>query len=189
MAPSDNEETSSRKICLRPATVNDHDLLLHVYANTRKDEMASWGWSAAQQSSFIRMQFDVRKRGYAATYPSAENRIISIGDLPAGSLIIFRGPGEIRLVDIALLPEFRGRGLGGEVIRMLISEAADAGSALRLSVLRSNRAMHLYERLGFIAKGGDAMYCEMECAPAESPSRAKVANTSQETIPNVEKPE
>jgi ribosomal protein S18 acetylase RimI-like enzyme len=112
-----------------------------------------------------------------------------MGDLPAGSLIIFRGPGEIRLVDIALLPEFRGRGLGGKVIRMLISEAADAGSALRLSVLRSNRAMHLYERLGFIAKGGDAMYCEMECAPAELPSRAKVANTSQETIPNVEKPE
>jgi ribosomal protein S18 acetylase RimI-like enzyme len=189
MAPRDNEEGSPRGICLRPATVNDHDFLLHVYANTRKDEMASWGWSAAQQSSFLRMQFDARKRGYAATYPSAENSIVSIGDVPAGSLIIFRGPGEIRLVDIALLPEFRGRGCGGEVIRMLISEAADAGSALRLSVLRSNRATQLYERLGFIARGGDEMYCEMECAPTESQSREKVVNTSQETIPNVEKSE
>ena len=188
MAPRDNEQISSRKICLRPATVNDNDLLLHVYAGTRKDEMASWGWSAAQQSSFIRMQYDARKRGYATTYPSAENSIISIGDVPAGSLIIFRGPGEIRLVDIALLPAFRGRGLGGEVIRMLISEAAAAGSALRLSVLRSNRATHLYERLGFIATGGDEMYCEMECAPTESQSRARVANT-QETIPNVEESE
>jgi ribosomal protein S18 acetylase RimI-like enzyme len=186
MALRDSEATSPGKICLRPATVNDKDLLLQVYAGTRKDEMASWGWSAAQQSSFIRMQFDARKRGYATTYPSAENSIISIGDVPAGSLIIFRGPGEIRLVDIALLPEFRGRGLGGEVIRMLISEATDAGSALRLSVLRSNRATHLYERLGFVAKGSDEMYCEMECAPAESQSRGKVANTSQETIPNAE---
>jgi ribosomal protein S18 acetylase RimI-like enzyme len=189
MALRDNEGTPSRKTCLRPATVNDNDLLLHVYASTRQDEMASWGWSAAQQSSFIRMQFDARKRGYAATYPSAENSIISIGDVPAGSLIIVRGPGEIRLVDIALLPEFRGRGLGGEVIRMLIAQAADAGSVLRLSVLRSNRATRLYERLGFIAKGGDEMYCEMECAPTESQSRAKIANTSQETIPNVEESE
>jgi ribosomal protein S18 acetylase RimI-like enzyme len=171
MALRDSEEISSRRICLRPATVNDTDFLFHVYANTRKDEMSSWGWSAAQQSSFLRMQFDARQRGYAATYPSAENSIISIGDLPAGSLIIFRGPSEIRLMDVALLPQFRGRGLGGEVIRMLISEAANARSALRLSVLRSNRARQLYERLGFIAKGGDEMYCEMECAPTESESR------------------
>jgi ribosomal protein S18 acetylase RimI-like enzyme len=189
MALRDNEGTSSRKISLRPATVNDNDLLLHVYARTRQDEMASWGWSAEQRSCFLRMQFDARKRGYATTYPSAENSIISIGDVPAGSITIFRGPSEIRLVDIALLPEFRGRGHGGEVIRMLISEAADAGSALRLSVLRSNRATHLYERLGFIAKGGDEMYCEMECAPTESQSQGKVANTSQETIPNVGKAE
>jgi ribosomal protein S18 acetylase RimI-like enzyme len=189
MALRDNEETSTRKTSLRPATVNDDDLLLHVYASTRQDEMASWGWSAVQQSSFIRMQYDARKRGYATTYPSAENSIISMGDVPAGSIIIFRGPSEIRLVDIALLPEFRGRGLGGEVIRMLISEAADAGCALRLSVLRSNRATHLYERLGFISRGGDEMYCEMERLPSESQGRTKVLNTTQETIPNVGKSE
>ncbi len=189
MALRDNAETSSRKISLRPTSVNDNDLLLHVYASTRQDEMASWGWSAVQQSSFIRMQHDARRRGYATTYPSAENSIISLGDVPAGSIIIFRGPSEIRLVDIALLPEFRGHGLGGEVIRMLISEAADVGCALRLNVLRSNRATHLYERLGFIARGGDEMYCEMEWAPAESQSRQKVANTSQETIPNAGKSE
>jgi ribosomal protein S18 acetylase RimI-like enzyme len=173
MALRDNEETSSRKTSLRPATVNDHDFLLHVYASTRQDEMASWGWSAVQQSSFLRMQYDARKRGYATTYPAAENSIISVGEVPAGSLIIFRGPSEIRLVDIALLPEFRGRGLGGEVIRMLISEAAEAGFALRLSVLRSNRATHLYERLGFTARSGDGMYCEMECAPRESQTERK----------------
>jgi ribosomal protein S18 acetylase RimI-like enzyme len=135
------------------------------------------------------MQYEARKGGYATAYPTAESAVISIGDLPAGSIIIFRGPSEIRLVDIALLPEFRGRGLGGEVISMLVSEAAHAGSRLRLSVLRSNRATHLYERLGFIATGGDEMYCEMECRPTESESRAKVRNPSEESVPNARKSE
>jgi len=188
MAPRDSEETSSRRISLRPASVDDDDFLLDVYVNTRKDEMASWGWSTAQQSSFIRMQYDVRKRGYATSYPSAESVVISIDGVPAGSIIIFRSPDEIRLVDIALLPEFRGRGLGGEVIRMLISEAARAGSRLRLSVLRNNRATHLYERLGFIATGGGEMYCEMECPPTESESRARVRNP-EESVPNARKSE
>jgi ribosomal protein S18 acetylase RimI-like enzyme len=189
MAPRDSEETSSRKISLQPASARDDDFLFLVYANTRKDEMASWGWSTAEQASFIRMQYDMRKRGYAASYPSAESAVISIGEVPAGSLIIFRGSDEIRLVDIALLPEFRGRGLGGEVIRMLISEAAHAGSRLRLSVLRSNRATHLYERLGFISTGGDTMYCEMECRPTESENSGKVRNPSEESRPNARKSE
>jgi|HubBroStandDraft_6_1064221.scaffolds.fasta_scaffold458448_2 ribosomal protein S18 acetylase RimI-like enzyme len=186
MAPRDSKETSSGKISLRPASVDDDDFLLHVYANTRKDEMASWGWSTREQSSFIRMQYDARKHGYATSYPSAESAVISISEVPAGSMIVFRSPDEIRLVDIALLPEFRGRGLGGEVIRMLISEAARAGSRLRLSVLRSNRATHLYERLGFIPTGGDGMYCEMECRPTES--RARVRNP-EESVPNARKSE
>jgi ribosomal protein S18 acetylase RimI-like enzyme len=185
MAPRDREETSSRRISLRPASVNDDDFLLDVYTNTRKDEMATWGWSTAEQSIFIRMQYEARKRGYATSYPSAESAVIFLGDLPAGSVMIFRGPSEIRLVDIALLPEFRGRGLGREVITMLIAEATHRGCPLRLSVLRSNRATHLYERLGFIPTGGDAMYCEMECRPTESERRTKVANPSEESIPNV----
>ena len=189
MSQTANEETSSRRISLRPASPNDNAFLLQVYASTRQEEMASSGWSPVQQSSFVRMQYDARKYGYEASYPSSENSVISMGGVPAGSLIIFRSSSEIRLVDIALLPEFRSRGIGGEVIRMLISEAGDAGSALRLSVLRSNRARHLYERVGFIVKGGDEMYCEMERVPAQMQARGNVANTSPEKDPHAGKSE
>jgi ribosomal protein S18 acetylase RimI-like enzyme len=189
MSQTANEEASSRRISLRPASPSDNDFLLHVYARTRQEEMAFSGWSPAQQSSFVRMQYDARKHGYDASYPSSETSVISIGDVPAGSIIIFRSPSETRLVDIALLPEFRSRGIGGEVIRMLISEADDAGSALRLSVLGSNQARHLYERLGFIVKGGDAMYCEMEWVPAQTQARGNVANTSPEKDPHAGKSE
>jgi len=167
MAPREIE-AALPKISLRPASANDSEFLLHVYASTRQDEMISWGWSPAQQVSFARMQYDVRQRGYAAAYPSAESSVVSVGDCPAGSLIVFRAQDELRLVDISLLPEFRGRGIGEHLIRMLISEAASLRSPLRLSVMRGNRAAHLYERLNFVSSGGDAMYCEMECVPAQN---------------------
>jgi ribosomal protein S18 acetylase RimI-like enzyme len=174
MAPRENERASSAGISLHTASAGDTEFLMSVYASTRQEEMASWGWDPKQQASFIRMQFDVRHRGYLAAYPTAETSLISVGDIPVGSIIIFRGTGEIRLLDIALLPESRGRGIGAELIRMLISEATRSGSPLRLSVRRGNRAAHLYERLGLVARGGDEMYSEMECAPSESQARGNV---------------
>jgi ribosomal protein S18 acetylase RimI-like enzyme len=187
MEPRKNEEASSRKISLRPASANDHEFLIQVYASTRNEEMASWGWNLGQQMSFVRMQFDARHRGYEATYPSAENSVISVGDTPVGSIIVFRAQNEIRLVDVALLLEFRGRGIGEELVRMLMSEGARSGLPLRLSVLRSNRAAHLYERLGFIAKGGDALYCEMEWVPTNVQVHGTPASTSQEKDVNAGK--
>ena len=70
-------------------------------------------------------------------------------------------------MDITVLPEFRNRGTGGHLIERLIDEASRAGRALRLTVLQNNRAKRLYERVGFVAKGGDEMYCEMEWAAAK----------------------
>jgi ribosomal protein S18 acetylase RimI-like enzyme len=167
MAPRENEQASSVRISLRAASAGDTEFLVRVYASTRQEEMASWGWDSKRQASFVRMQFDMRHRGYVAAYPTAETSVISVDDAAAGSIIIFRSPGEIRLLDIALLPEFRGRGIGAELIGVLISEATRSGSPLRLSVLRGNRAAHLYQRLGFVARGGDEMYSEMERAHGE----------------------
>jgi ribosomal protein S18 acetylase RimI-like enzyme len=90
--------------------------------------------------------------------------VIVVDGAPAGSMMVFRGASEIRLVDIALLPEFRGRGIGGGLIAGLAHEAVCSGLPLRLSVARGNRAARLYDRIGFMATGEDSMYTEMEYA-------------------------
>jgi ribosomal protein S18 acetylase RimI-like enzyme len=165
MASSDSQKPSSRHMFLRTAAANESEFLIRAYASTRAEEMAAWGWNPAQQASFIQMQFHARRRGYAASYPSADTSVIFLNDVPVGSLTTFRGAREIRLLDISLLAEYRGQGIGGELIGILISEATSVKSAVRLSVVRGNRAVGLYERLGFVATGGDAVYCEMEYLP------------------------
>ena len=178
MSLEEKATISPKEIVLRPASTDDSEFLIRVYSNVRREEMASWGWSPAQQAAFVRMQYDARQRGYAAEYPSVETSIISVGGESVGSMIVHRCPSEVRLVDISLLPESRGRGIGGELIGRLKSEAARSTVPLRLSVLRGNPAAHLYERLGFIAKGGDAMYDEMEWIAAQGSGNFE--NTSLE---------
>ncbi len=85
--------------------------------------------------------------------------------VPAGRLYVQRWPKEVRLVDIALLPDFRKRGVGTELIRRLFSEAAGAGKPVTIHVEVFNPARALYERLGFAPKGEQGMYVLMEWKP------------------------
>lgn len=138
----------------RPAAERDDAFLFELYASTRAEELAAWGWSAAQQEPFLRMQWLAQKRGYEARYPSEGHCVLELEGQPVGRLWVVRGEHELRLVDVTLLPSQRGRGLGTGVLRSLQEEAARAGKPLRLHVTRNNHALRLYTRLGFTSARG-----------------------------------
>ncbi|HEX5502328.1 MAG TPA: GNAT family N-acetyltransferase [Thermomicrobiales bacterium] len=142
-------------VTLRPARPDDGAFLRALYAATRADELAAWGWDAARRDAFLAMQFQAQRRHYEAAWPHAEHRIVCLAGRPIGRLLVAREPGEIRLVDIALLPECRGAGIGAGLIGGLLDEGARAGLPVRLHVARENRARRLYERLGFVVVSGD----------------------------------
>lgn len=88
-------------------------------------------------------------RSYAEHYPDATFDVILVDGRPAGRLYVARRTGGIRVVDVSLLPGFRGRGVGTTVLRRLLDESADTGKPVSLHVERSNPALRLYQRLGF----------------------------------------
>jgi ribosomal protein S18 acetylase RimI-like enzyme len=57
--------------------------------------------------------------------------------------------GALFLAQLFVDGPFRRRGIGSEVVRVLIEEAAQAGKALTLGVVKTNPAIGLYKRLGF----------------------------------------
>jgi len=153
------------KAQLRPSLPDDRDFLFRLYASTRMEEIRGFGWSAAQQEAFLRMQFNAQQQWYQATYSTAENQIIEKDHEPIGRMIVQHEAGTWRLLDISLLPEHRGKGIGGELIRALIKECGAAGAVLQLQVVNTNPAQQLYERLGFIKTGQDQIYTQMELRP------------------------
>jgi len=151
---------------LAPLSPEDEDFIYRLYASTRMAEIAGFGWNQAQQEAFLRMQFNAQKRWYEMAYPGAEYTVILRDEQPVGRMIVLRGTQEFHLIDIALLAEHRGCGIGTALVGELIAESRRAAVPLALQVLKTNRAVHLYQRLGFIRSGEDEMYYQMRANPA-----------------------
>jgi len=150
---------------LRAAGPEDDAFLFALYASTRAEELDAWGLAGPQREAFLRMQHLAQQQHYRAQLPRADHRIILLGGAPAGRLLVDRREGELRLADIALLPEHRGKGLGAQLVRALQQEAKAAGVPVRLQVLQGSRAAALYARLGFSAGPADGPYLQMEWRP------------------------
>jgi len=148
-------------IALRPERPEDESLLFALYATTREDELDLTGWDAATRSAFVQMQFKAMRQGYASMFPHGQFSIVLSGDIAVGRMVVHRDQSEIRLVDMVLTPDARSRGIGGRLVQTLQAEARQAGKPLSLHVLKGNRAMHLYERLGFHYSGDAGLYQEM----------------------------
>jgi len=153
------------EVFLRPAQADDREFLFKLYASTRLEELAAFGWNPSQQEAFLRMQFNAQQQWYATAYSKADEQIVMLGERSIGRMMVNRERGAAMLVDIALLPEHRGHGIGGGLLRDLIAQCSQEGLALRLQVLRNNPAARLYERLGFRQTGADDMYRQMEKLP------------------------
>ncbi|MDX6696150.1 MAG: hypothetical protein QOF02_3753 [Blastocatellia bacterium] len=169
------------KICLRPCGPDDEPFLYQVYASTRRDEMAAWGWNEPQQEAFLRMQFNAQQRAYEWQFPGAEHSIILCDESPAGRMIVFRNDAELRLTDIALLPEYRSSGAGRFLVKELQAQAGASGLPLRLRVAKDNDgARRLYERLGFSLTGESDTHFTMEWLPASKAEDAARADHDSE---------
>ena len=135
---------------LRPVSDTDNEFLLGVYASTREEELEQAEWAEGQKEMFLRWQLGLQRREYEARFPDAAYDIILVDQQPAGRIWVGSDDEQIRLLDIALLPQFQNRGVGTELVRRLIKEAAKQGKALRHMVfVLNNNAERFYERLGF----------------------------------------
>lgn len=154
--------TMPLQIHRRAATEADMEFLYTVYAETRREELAVTGWDEPQKEAFLRMQFASQDSHYRQHYRGASFEVVMVGGAPAGRLYLYRTPREIRIMDIALLPQFRGRGIGGEIMRGLIRMADLEGLSLTLHVEHNNPVLAYYKRLGFLTKGEHGVYLFME---------------------------
>ncbi len=133
-----------------------------VYASTRTEELAAVPWTAEQKAAFCRMQFTAQDAHYRQYYPTAEYSVIESCGTAVGRLYVDRWEKEIRIMDITLLPEQRGAGVGTRLLRGLQDGARSTGRALTIHVEKFNPAMRLYERLGFHPIEDKGVYLLME---------------------------
>lgn len=162
---------SESRVTLRDAGPEDIQFLAQLYRDTRRNEVNAWGWPQEQQELFLKMQFDAQRRSHQATFPDATDRIICVGNVAVGHMLVGFEPGGMRLIDIALLDEYRNQGIGTQLIRQLMQDCEEQDRVLRLQVLQGNPAIRLYCRAGFVQSSADPMYVQMEWMSSQKRER------------------
>jgi GNAT superfamily N-acetyltransferase len=162
--------TPTAQIRFRPIQADDQELLLGVYASTREEELAAVVWEAGQKKVFLRQQFTAQHAWYQENYAGAEFLVILRDGVPAGRLYVVRWEKEIRLIDIALLPEHRNAGVGSAILAEILAEGSAAAKPVTIHVEKFNPALRLYSRLGFTPIEDRGVYLLMERAPERAGS-------------------
>ena len=165
--PLEKLTAGSGGFTLRPADDSDDVFLRRLYATTRPDLAVL---PEPGRSVILAGQFDAQQAGYRAAFPCSEHLVVEVNGAPAGRLWLDRSETELRIIDIALLPERRGQGIGTRLLRLVIDDAAASSVPVRLSVAHDNpHAITLYRRLGFAVTGSDPLRASMELSPPASP--------------------
>ena len=161
----------NNSLALRPATGEDAAFLLEVYKSSRGEDLRELGWDETRVAEFLDMQYEAQRTFDAQDYAQANDKVILSAGERAGRLLVDSRENEIRCIDLALLPEFRNRGLGTLILRRLQGEAAAANKPLRLQVIRHSRAVSLFERLGFARTSESGTHFQLEWKPTVSEAR------------------
>jgi len=87
--------------------------------------------------------------GFQQQWDATQVRIITLDDADIGWLQTIPKEDGLFVAQMFVDRPFQRKGIGTEVMRRLIAEAAHAHQAVRLNVVKINPALRLYERLGF----------------------------------------
>lgn len=159
------DRVSRDAITLRPATPADYHFMRLLYGSTREEEMKQFPFDEFRKKEFLDQQFGAQYQHYQLHYPTCERNIVEKDGKPIGRLWIDEWRDQLRLVDIALMPEWRGSGIGSMLLDDVLARGAKAGKPVTIHVESYNPALRLYERLGFVKVDTNGVYFLMKWTP------------------------
>jgi ribosomal protein S18 acetylase RimI-like enzyme len=152
-------------IALRPERPADRDFRYALFCRSRLPE-----WDMVDRAFFAQVmpgQFQAQTASYAAEFPTARFDIIELDGQPIGRIVVDSRADVVHLVDQAIVPEQRNRGIGTAIMRDLMARAAAAGLPVQLEVASDNDpCIGLYRRLGFEQTEVTDLYLRMLWRPA-----------------------
>jgi ribosomal protein S18 acetylase RimI-like enzyme len=150
----------------RPEREDDQPFRFRLFCDSRLPEWYQAQLDPALRDQLMQHQFHAQTVSYRAQFPGARFDIIELDGRPIGRIVIDRPGHSVHIVDQAIVPELRNRGLGTAIMRFLMDEAAAAGIPVELKVASSNDpSMRLYLRLGFVPVETHLMYIDMRWWP------------------------
>lgn len=145
------------------------EFLFELYGTTRLDVQEVLDWTHEQKQQFLRVQFDAQHRHYQTHFSSALfSVILNHKNKRIGRLYLNQTDSEIRIVDIAILPDQQQSGFGSAIVQDVMEQCRVAGLPLRLHVAKWNPALTWYQGMGFKTIEETDMTFHMEWSVTDS---------------------
>ena len=157
--------TSLGKITTRPSVAEDSAFMLELYASTSKDVLDDLGWSIGGQRTFVIMQAQAEEWNRARLYPGMDRLTICVDEMPVGRLLVCLRNNILHMVDLSLLPRFRGLGIGTQLMGEIIEEARNARVPVKVRVRKDSSGVRFVERLGFSTPTDLGAFVELTWMP------------------------
>lgn len=121
----------------------------------------------------LNLDLDRHTASFRNQWSAAEVRIVTRNGVDIGWLQTAAETDALFLKQLFVDAPLRNRGIGTVVMHRLMDEAAHAGRAVTLGVVKTNPALRLYERLGFTTTHEDERKFYMRHGPYGSPEHAQ----------------
>lgn len=145
--------SSAQFISLRPAVEADIPFLESLRQITMRSLIENhYAWDDQTQRARVLAHFDCAQ-------------IVVVDGCDIGLFKVVHGIADLHLSQIQLLPTYQGQGIASTLIRKLQDEILPSGFPITLHVLRSNRAISLYRRFGFVVEHEDEHFFFMKWPP------------------------
>lgn len=146
---------------LRPVQEHDQDFIAALYRSTRED-LLGLPMDPIFIDNLIRSQQQIHALGVQQQYPNAQTNVLEYQGQLLGRMVFEHVAGDIRLIDIAVLPSAQRQGLARYMLQYLQQLADTHQASLSLRVFKNNlKARELYLSAGFQLVGEDEVSEQM----------------------------
>ena len=159
--------TRHRAVGARSESVADQPFLFTLFKSVKGPEFALMPVGEPMRRQLLNMQYHAMITGYRAAFPAARFEVIVLNDEPIGRLITDRNPDWLHVVYIALLPEWRNRGIGTAVMTAVLDDPRSRGLRCEATLAVDNLpSLRLWSRLGFVERERNLTDVIVEWRPA-----------------------
>lgn len=149
----------------REVITSDETFLFETFISTNINKFLPLALSEERLIELLRMQYEAQKTSYQNRFPQALHEIVILQGLRVGRIMTGIENESLHLIDISLLPNFRGQGYGTQLLRELQSYAMNHKIPITLQVAQENPAKYLYEKCGFKMINNIIPYITMKWEP------------------------
>jgi len=144
------------KYYLRNITESDKNFIYNVKKASIMDYVQKiWGWDEEYQI-----------RDFESDFILENFKIITVEGVDIGFVQTTEEPLNINIIEIHIIPEYQGYGIGSSIINHILEEASKKRKTVRIGCFIDNsRAKKLYQKLGFKVVNITNTHYEMEYGP------------------------